>query len=158
MECEICVIDVLLTNPQQVNDAIKPIRTKISKECFQHFVESMSWRIKDNMQSKAVFKKWVACCFWRKEALSAVSLFHFSSMLCETELSSLTFCAAAWYWELSMSLCLLLKQGQFVSLFCLCLLPLSTTDVERRGVLLHLSCHSPHSLYKVHPFLQGWAL
>lgn len=67
-----------------------------------------------------------------------------------------TFHTAAWYWEISMSLCLLLKQGQFVSLFCLCLLPLSTTDVERRGVLLHHSCHSPHSLYKVHPFLAGY--
>ncbi len=43
---EIYIMDVQLTNPQQLRDAIMSIWTKISKECFQHLVESMPRRIK----------------------------------------------------------------------------------------------------------------
>ncbi len=40
-EWEICIMDVQLTNLQQLHDAIMSIWTKISEECFQHLVESM---------------------------------------------------------------------------------------------------------------------
>jgi len=38
---EIRIMDVRLTNLQQLWDAIMSTLTKISEECFQHFVESM---------------------------------------------------------------------------------------------------------------------
>ncbi len=40
VEQEICIMDVQLTNLQQLCDAIMSIWTKISEECFQHLVES----------------------------------------------------------------------------------------------------------------------
>ncbi len=43
---EIRIMDVQLTNLQQLRDAIMSIWTKISEECFQHLVESMPQRIK----------------------------------------------------------------------------------------------------------------
>ncbi len=46
VEWEICIMDVQLTNLQQLRDAIMSIWTKISDECFQHLVESMPRRIK----------------------------------------------------------------------------------------------------------------
>ncbi len=46
VEREIHIMDVQLTNLQQLRDAILSIWTKISEECFQHLVESMPRRIK----------------------------------------------------------------------------------------------------------------
>ncbi len=46
VEREIRIMDVQPTNLQQLHDAIMSIWTKISEECFQHLVESMSQRIK----------------------------------------------------------------------------------------------------------------
>ncbi|KAF7650651.1 hypothetical protein LDENG_00122600 [Lucifuga dentata] len=42
VEREISIMDVQPTNLQQLCDAIMSIWTKISEECFQHLVESMS--------------------------------------------------------------------------------------------------------------------
>ncbi len=39
-------MDVQPTNLQQLRDAIMPIWSKVSEECFQHLVESMPRRIK----------------------------------------------------------------------------------------------------------------
>ncbi len=44
VEREICIMDVQLTNLQQLRDAIMSIWKKISEECFQHLVESMPRR------------------------------------------------------------------------------------------------------------------
>lgn len=41
MELEIHIMDVQATNLYQLCDAIMSIQAKISKECLQHFVESM---------------------------------------------------------------------------------------------------------------------
>ncbi len=41
VEQEIHIMDVQLTNLQQLRDAIMSIWTRISEECFQHLVESM---------------------------------------------------------------------------------------------------------------------
>ncbi len=41
VEREIHIMDVQMTNLQQLCDAIISILTKISEECFQHIVESM---------------------------------------------------------------------------------------------------------------------
>ncbi len=49
---EICIMDVQPTNLQQLRDAIMSIWSKISEECFQHLVESMSRRIKAVLKSK----------------------------------------------------------------------------------------------------------
>ncbi len=46
VERKIRIMDVQLTNIQQLCDAIVSIWTRISEECFQHLVESMPWRIK----------------------------------------------------------------------------------------------------------------
>ncbi len=46
VEREIHIMDVQLINLQQLCDAIMSIWTKISEGCFQHLVESMTWRIK----------------------------------------------------------------------------------------------------------------
>jgi len=40
VEQEICIMDVKPTNLQRLHDPIMSIRTKISEECFQYFVES----------------------------------------------------------------------------------------------------------------------
>ncbi len=45
-------MDVQPTNLQQLRDAIMSIWTKISEECFQHLVESMSRRIKAVLNAK----------------------------------------------------------------------------------------------------------
>ncbi|KAJ4939103.1 hypothetical protein JOQ06_028564 [Pogonophryne albipinna] len=45
VEPEIHIMDVQLTNLQQLCDAIMSIRTRISQECFQHLVEFMPRRI-----------------------------------------------------------------------------------------------------------------
>ncbi len=47
-------MDVQPTNLQQQCDAIMPIWTKISEECFQHLVESMPQRIKAVLKAKGV--------------------------------------------------------------------------------------------------------
>ncbi len=52
MEREIRIMDVQPTNLQQLRDAIMSIWTKITEECFQHFVESMTWRIKADLKAK----------------------------------------------------------------------------------------------------------
>ncbi len=52
VEREICIIDVQLTNLQQLRDAIMSIWTKISEECFQHLVESMPRIIKAVLKAK----------------------------------------------------------------------------------------------------------
>ena len=54
VEWEICIMDVQLTNLQQLRDAIMSIWTKISEECFQHLVESMPQRIKAVLKAKGV--------------------------------------------------------------------------------------------------------
>ncbi len=46
VEREIRIMDVQPTNLQQLRDVIMKIWTRISEECFQHLVESMSRRIK----------------------------------------------------------------------------------------------------------------
>ncbi len=46
VEWEICFMDM------QLSDAIMSIWTKISEECFQHFVESMPRRIKAVLKAK----------------------------------------------------------------------------------------------------------
>ncbi len=46
VEREIHIMDVQLTNLQQLCDAIMSKLTKISEECFQHLVESMPQRIR----------------------------------------------------------------------------------------------------------------
>ncbi len=52
MEREIPSADKQPTNMQQLRDAIMSIWTKISEECFQHLVESMSRRIKAVLKAK----------------------------------------------------------------------------------------------------------
>ncbi len=52
VEREIRIMDVQLTNLQQLRDAIMSIWTKISEECFQYFVESMPWIIKAVLKAK----------------------------------------------------------------------------------------------------------
>ncbi len=52
VEREIPIMDVQLTNLQQLRDAIMSIWTKISEEYFQHLVESMPWRIKAVLKAK----------------------------------------------------------------------------------------------------------
>ncbi len=51
-EWEIRIMDVQLTNLQQLCDVIMSIWTKISEECFQHLVESMPQRIKAVLKAK----------------------------------------------------------------------------------------------------------
>ncbi len=53
-EREIRIRDVQPTNLQQLCDAIMSIWTKISEECFQHLVESMSRIIKPVLKAKGV--------------------------------------------------------------------------------------------------------
>ncbi len=52
VEREICIMDVQLTNLQQLRDAIMSMWIKMSKECFQHLVESMPWEIKAVLKAK----------------------------------------------------------------------------------------------------------
>ncbi len=52
VEREICIMDVQLTNLQQLCDAIMSIWTKISEEYFQYLVESMPRRIKAVLKEK----------------------------------------------------------------------------------------------------------
>ncbi len=52
VEREIHIMDVQPTNLQQLRDAIMPIWTKISEECFQQIVESMPRRIKAVLKAK----------------------------------------------------------------------------------------------------------
>ncbi len=52
VEREIHIMNVQPTNLQQLCDAIMSIWTKISEECFQHLVESISWRIKTVLKAK----------------------------------------------------------------------------------------------------------
>ncbi len=54
VEREIRIMDVQPTNLQQLRDAIMSIWTKISEECFQHLVESMSRIIKAVLKEKKV--------------------------------------------------------------------------------------------------------
>ncbi len=56
VEREIGIMDVQPTNLQQLCDAIMSIWTKISKECFQHLVESMPQIIKAIILSSATLK------------------------------------------------------------------------------------------------------
>ncbi len=52
VEREIHIMDVQPTNLQQLRDAIKSIRTKISEKCFQHLIKSMPRRIKAVLKAK----------------------------------------------------------------------------------------------------------
>ncbi len=52
VEREICIMDVQLTNLQQMRDAVISIWIKISEERFQHLVESMPRRIKAVLKAK----------------------------------------------------------------------------------------------------------
>ncbi len=52
VEQEIRIIDVLLTNLQQLHDATKSIWTKTAEECFQHIVESIPQIIKAVLKAK----------------------------------------------------------------------------------------------------------
>ncbi len=52
VEREIRIMDVQPTNLQQLRDAIMSIWTKISEECFQHFVESIQRLIKAVLRAK----------------------------------------------------------------------------------------------------------
>ncbi len=52
VEWEIRIMDVQLTNLQQLCDAIMSIWTKISVYCLQHLVESMPRRIKSVLKAK----------------------------------------------------------------------------------------------------------
>ncbi len=52
VEQDIRIMDVQLTNLQQLRDAIMSIWTKISEECFQHLVESMPRIIKAVLKTK----------------------------------------------------------------------------------------------------------
>ncbi len=52
VEREIRIIDVLLTNLQQLRDATMSIWTKIAEECFQHLVESIPQIIKAVLKAK----------------------------------------------------------------------------------------------------------
>ncbi len=52
VEREIHIMDVQPTNLQQLRDTIMSIWTKISEECFQHFVESMPQIIKAVLKAK----------------------------------------------------------------------------------------------------------
>jgi len=49
---ELCVLDMHPTNLHQLKDAILSIWANISKECFQHLVESMPHRIKAVLKVK----------------------------------------------------------------------------------------------------------
>ncbi len=61
VEREIRIMDVQLTNLQQLRDAIMSIWTKISEECFQHLVESMPWRIKAVLKAKVGPTRYLQC-------------------------------------------------------------------------------------------------
>jgi len=52
MEQELRALDVHPTNLHQLQDAIPSIWANISKECFQHLVESMPCRIKAVLMAK----------------------------------------------------------------------------------------------------------
>jgi len=52
VERELHALDVHPTNLHQLQDAILTIWANISKECFQHFVESMPRRIKAVLMAK----------------------------------------------------------------------------------------------------------
>ncbi len=52
VERDIHIMDIQPTNLQQLRDAIMSIWTKISKACFQHFVESMQQIIKAVLKAK----------------------------------------------------------------------------------------------------------
>ncbi len=52
VEREIRIMDVQPTNLQQLHDAIMSMWTKISENCFQHFVESMPWILKAVLKAK----------------------------------------------------------------------------------------------------------
>jgi len=54
VEREILIMDVQPTNLQQLCDAIMTIWTKISEQCLQHLVESMTRRIKTVLKRKGV--------------------------------------------------------------------------------------------------------
>ncbi len=54
VEREIRIMDVQPTHLQQLRDAIMSIWTKISKEWFQHLVESMPQTIKAALETKGV--------------------------------------------------------------------------------------------------------
>ncbi len=62
VEREIHIMDVQLTNLQQLCFAIMSIRTKISEECFQHLVESIPRRIKAVLKGKWGSKPILAWC------------------------------------------------------------------------------------------------
>ncbi len=71
VEREIHIMDVQTTNLQQLCDAIMTIWTKISEQCFQHLVESMTRRIKTVLKAKGVqpgtstvyLIKWPVCVY-----------------------------------------------------------------------------------------------
>jgi len=52
VEREFCAMDVHPTNLYQLQDALLSIWTNISKECFQHLVESMSCSIKAVLKAR----------------------------------------------------------------------------------------------------------
>ncbi len=51
VEREIHIMDVQTTNLQELSDDMS-LWTKTSEECFQHLVESMTWRIKAVLKEK----------------------------------------------------------------------------------------------------------
>ena len=53
LEWEIRSMNVQLTNLQKLLDAIMSTWTRISKECFQHLVESMTRQIESVLSAKA---------------------------------------------------------------------------------------------------------
>jgi len=52
VEQELCVLDMHPTNLHQLKDVILSIWANISKECFQHLVESIPHRIKAVLKVK----------------------------------------------------------------------------------------------------------
>jgi len=52
VERELRALDVHPTNLHQLHDAVQSIWTNISKECFQHLVESMPRRFKAVLKAK----------------------------------------------------------------------------------------------------------
>ncbi len=83
-EREIRIMDVQPTNLQQLRDAIMSIWTKVSEECFQHLVESMSRRIKEVLKAKGgptqylqgVPNKVASECIYYLIVLNNIALFN----------------------------------------------------------------------------------
>ncbi len=84
VEREIHIMDVQLTNLQQLCDAIMSIWTKVSEECFQHLVESMPRKIKEVLKAKGVqpgtskvyLIKWPVSVYMINFFLNNIALFN----------------------------------------------------------------------------------